>query len=244
MLVYRIDCRLSGIVATPDQRSATLAILVVQWTGTAQMNQESSGRERAKRPLRTAGKEIPVTKLLGISGSLRRGSFNSALLRAGQSVLDEGVELEIATLHGVPLYDGDVEAAEGVPEAVQRLKDRVTACDGLILATPEYNNGIPGVFKNAIDWMSRPAGAAANVFANRPLAIIGASPGGFGTILAQDHWLPTLRALGVRPWFRGRMLVSRANKLFDDSGQLTDEATREQLRRFLHGFAEFAAAPR
>jgi len=194
--------------------------------------------------LRTAKKEIPVTKLVGISGSLRRGSYNSALLRAAQSVLDEGVELEITTLHGVPLYDGDVEAAEGIPEAVQRLKECVTACDGLILATPEYNNGIPGVFKNAIDWMSRPAGAAAKVFANRPVAIVGASPGGFGTILAQDHWLPTLRALGVRPWFGGRMLVSRANKLFDDSGQLTDEATREQLRRFLHGFAEFVAAPR
>jgi chromate reductase len=189
-------------------------------------------------------KENAMTKLLGISGSLRRGSYNSALLRAAQSVLNGGVELEIATLHGVPLYNADVEAAEGIPEAVQRLKDRVTACDGLILATPEYNNGIPGVFKNAIDWMSRPAGTAARVFANRPIALIGASPGGFGTILAQNHWLPTLRALGVRPWFGGRLLVSRANKVFDEQRNLIDEAIREQLRSFIQGFAEFVTAAR
>src|SRR5215470_2554273 len=144
------------------------------------------------------------TRILGISGSLRRGSYNTALLRAGAPLLDAGTELEIALLHGIPLYDGDLEAAEGLPEAVRDLKARVMACDGLLLVTPEYNNGIPGVFKNAIDWLSRPPVDTARIFGGRPVAVIGAAPGGFGTILAQDHWLPVLRTLGTKPWFGGR----------------------------------------
>ena len=94
-----------------------------------------------------------MARILGISGSLRAGSFNTALLRAAQELAVPGVELELATLHGVPLYDGDLEAREGLPPAVQALKARVLASDALLLATPEYNNGIPGVFKNAIDWL-------------------------------------------------------------------------------------------
>src|SRR5215469_3874914 len=111
-----------------------------------------------------------MTRILGISGSLRRGSYNTALLRAGAPLLDAGAELEIALLHGIPLYDGDLEA-EGLPQAVRDLKARVIACDGLLLATPEYNNGIPGVFKNAIDWLSRPASDIAKVFGNRPAGV-------------------------------------------------------------------------
>jgi len=180
-----------------------------------------------------------MTKILGISGSLRRGSFNSALLRASLPLLDAGVELEIALLHGIPLYDGDVEAAEGLPQPARDLKARVTACDGLLLATPEYNNGIPGVFKNAVDWLSRPASDIPQVFGNRPVAVIGASPGGFGTVLAQSAWLPVLRTLGTRPWFGGRLLVSRAGRVFNENGDLTDEAVRGQLREFLRGFVQF-----
>src|SRR5215831_4608351 len=91
-----------------------------------------------------------MTRILRISGSLRRGYYNTALLKAGTPLLDAGAELEIALLHGIPLYDGDLEAAEGLPQAVRDLKARVIACNGLLLATPECNNGVPGVFKNAL----------------------------------------------------------------------------------------------
>src|SRR5215813_14765410 len=141
-----------------------------------------------------------MTRILGISGSLRSGSYNTALLRAAAPLVDAGVELEIALLHGIPLYDGDLETAEGLPEAARDLKARVMACDGLLLASPEYNNGIPGVFKNAIDWLSRPPSDIKAVFGNKPVALMGASPGGFGTVLSQNAWLPVLRTLGTKPW--------------------------------------------
>lgn len=180
-----------------------------------------------------------MVSILGISGSLRAGSFNTALLRAAQAVAGEDVRIEVATLHGIPLYDGDVETAHGLPEAVQALKDKVKACDGLLLVTPEYNNGIPGVFKNGIDWLTRPASEIPEVFGGRPVAVIGASPGGFGTILAQEAWWPVLRALRTRPWFGGRLMVSRAGSVFDAQGALIDEKTREQLRAFVEGYARF-----
>ena len=182
----------------------------------------------------------PMTRLLGISGSLRSQSYNTALLRAAQRVAGEGVELEIATLHGIPLYDGDVEARDGIPEAVQALKARVLACDGLLLVTPEYNNGIPGVFKNAIDWLSRPNADIGKVFGGRKVAVVGASPGGFGTILAQDAWLPVLRTLGADFWSGGRLMVSRAGQAFDADGRLVDERMREALAGYLAGFVDYA----
>ena len=180
-----------------------------------------------------------MIRLLGVSGSLREASFNTALLRAAAGVLPAGVTLEVATLNGIPLYDGDLEAAHGIPEAVVALRERILACDGLLLASPEYNNGIPGVFKNAVDWLSR-GDEAAKTFGDRPVAVIGASPGGFGTILAQAAWLPVLRTLGTRSWQGGRLMVSRAGKAFDGNGALVDDAVREQLRGFLAGFAAFA----
>lgn len=181
-----------------------------------------------------------MPQILGLSGSLRRASFNTALLRSAVSLAPAGSEIEARTLHGVPLYDGDLEAEEGVPAAVAALKAALGACDGLLLVTPEYNNGIPGVFKNAIDWMSRPPGGT-DLFKGKPVAVIGASPGNFGTILAQNHWLPVLRTLGTRPWFEGRLMVSRAPAMFDAEGNLTDEATRSRLANFLAGFADFVA---
>ena len=108
--------------------------------------------------------------------------------------------------------------------------------------TPEYNNGIPGVFKNAIDWLSRPPADIKKVFGDRAVALIGASPGGFGTILAQEAWLPVLRTLGTRPWFGGRLMASRAHTLFGADGVLTDDALRKQLTEFVRGFAAFIAA--
>ena len=182
-----------------------------------------------------------MTTILGISGSLRAQSYNTALLRAAQSMVDTGVTLDVATLHGIPLYDADLEQHDGLPAPVAELKDRIAASDGVLLVTPEYNNGIPGVFKNAIDWLSRPAADIPRVFGNRPVAVIGASPGGFGTILAQNGWLPVLKTLGTRHWSGGRLLVSRAYKVFDEHGELQDEAIRKQLGDFLRGFATYIA---
>ena len=178
-------------------------------------------------------------KVLGISGSLRKGSFNTALLRTCVSLMPQGVELEIGSIAGIPLYDGDLEASQGIPAAVQALKARVIQADGLLLVTPDYNNSMPGVLKNAIDWLSRPPADIAKVFGARPVALMGASPGGFGTILSQNAWLPVLRTLGARTWSGGKMMVSRAGGVFNASGELTDEAIRTQLQKYLTGFVAF-----
>ena len=185
-----------------------------------------------------------MTRILGISGSLRAGSFNTALLRAAQDVAGDGIELGIATLHGIPLYDGDAEARDGEPDAVTTLKQRIIASDGVLLVTPEYNNGIPGVFKNGIDWLSRGSPGIPEVFGDRAFALIGASPGGFGTILSQNHWLPVLKTLGVRLWAGNRLMVSRAGSVFDAEGTMVDDKVRGQLAGFVQGFAAFASAPR
>jgi chromate reductase len=183
-----------------------------------------------------------VTTLLGISGSLRAGSFNTTLLHVAKAIAaDHDIDLDVATLHRIPLYDGDVEQRDGLPDAVAALKARIIASDGVLLVTPEYNNGIPGVFKNAIDWLSRPAADIPRVFGQRAFALIGASPGGFGTILAQAAWLPVLRTLGTRYWSGGRVLVSRAHLAFDEHGGIRDDALRAQLGDFMRGFAAFAA---
>jgi len=182
-----------------------------------------------------------MTKVLGISGSLRRGSYNSALLRAATRLMPADATLEVASIRGIPLYDGDVEARDGLPEAVTAAKEQVARADAVLLATPEYNNSIPGVFKNAIDWMSRPPADMRRVFGDRPLAIIGATPGPGGTILAQAAWLPVLRTLGVRLFTGGRLQISSAGKVFDAEGRLVDDATRERLRSFMAGFCSFAA---
>lgn len=177
-----------------------------------------------------------MTTILGLPGSLRRASFNAGLLRAAVDAAPEGVTIEIGDISEVPLYNADEEAAHGLPEAVKRLQGQLKAADGLLLVTPEYNNGIPGVFKNAIDWMSRGEGLA--MFVGKPVAVIGASPGGFGTVMAQNHWLPVLRTLRCAPWLEGRLMVSRAGGVFDDDGNLTDDKTRDQLAGFVAGFAE------
>ena len=181
-------------------------------------------------------------RIVGISGSLRRGSFNASLLRAAAEVAPNGTTIDARTIHGIPLYDADVENGPGIPEAVAKLKDEVAACDGLLLVTPEYNNSIPGVFKNAIDWMSRPDSDIARVFRGRPVAIMGASPGRFGTTLSQAAWLPVIRTLGMRPWFDERLLVFEARRVFDDSGKLVDAQTRERLVKFVEGFSAFVGA--
>jgi len=183
-----------------------------------------------------------MTRIVGISGSLRRGSYNSALVRAAVALMPGGAELVVATIAGIPLYDGDVEAAEGIPRVVAELKDAIAAADGLLLATPEYNNSIPGVFKNAIDWLSRPPADAARVFAGKRVGLIGASPGGFGTVLSQNAWLPVLRTLGCDLWAGRRLLVSRAASAFDADGVLVDAKVAESLRDYLAGYVAWLVA--
>ena len=181
-----------------------------------------------------------MTTIIGISGSLRRQSLNSSLLRAAVDLVPAGVTLEIASIRDIPLYDGDLEA-QGIPAAVSALKDRIAETQGLLLCTPEYNNSIPGVLKNAIDWLSRPSDDIARVFGGKPVAVMGASPGPYGTLLSQTAWLPVLRTLRTQPWFEGRLMVARASTVFNEQGDLIDEKVRGQLRQFVQGFAEFAA---
>ncbi len=179
-----------------------------------------------------------MIRVLGISGSLRRGSYNSALLRAAQRLMPEDATLEIATIRGIPLYDADVEA-QGLPASVTQLKEAVIAADGVLLATPEYNNSLPGVLKNTVDWLSRPSSDIKRVFGGKPFALMGASAGGFGTILSQTAWLPVLRTLGTQPWFGARLMVSRSAGVFDESGTLKDGTVEEQLKNFLPGYVAF-----
>lgn len=178
-------------------------------------------------------------KLIGLSGSLRRRSFNTMLARAAARLAPQGVDVMVETIHGIPLYDADVEARDGLPERVSTLKDAIAAADGLLLVTPEYNNSIPGVFKNAIDWLSRPDADVKRVFGGKPVALMGASPGGFGTILSQNAWLPVLRTLKVNYWSGGRLLVSRAQGAFTEDGDLANPATQAQARAFMADFATF-----
>src|SRR5262245_31368665 len=149
---------------------------------------------------------MPDVAIIGIAGSLHSGSFNAALLRAAAELAPAaGITIEIASIRGIPLYDGDIETASGIPADVAALKDRIAAAAGLLLVSPEYNNSIPGVMKNAIDWLSRPAKDVARVFGERPTGLIGATPGQGGTTLAQAAWLPVLRTLGTLPYFGGRI---------------------------------------
>jgi len=180
-----------------------------------------------------------VETIVGLAGSLRQGSYNAALLRAAAREMPEGAVLRIESIAGIPLYNGDEEASHGVPEPVARLKEAIAQADGLLLATPEYNNSLPGVAKNAIDWLSRPPSDVARVFGGKPVAVIGASTGGFGTVLAQAAWLPVFRTLGAAYWSGGRLAVARAAEVFDADGDIVDPRVAESLRKFLAGFVAF-----
>jgi chromate reductase len=185
-----------------------------------------------------------MATILGISGSLRRNSYNTALLRAAAQLMPDDTRLQIETIQGIPLYDGDLEATGGIPQPVTELKEAIAAADGLLLATPEYNNSIPGVFKNAIDWLSRPPADIQRIFGGKLVALIGASPGNFGTVLSQNAWLPVLRTLGAELWSEGRILVPRAQGVFDEAGTLTDTAVKERLGDFLRRFVAIVGMPK
>jgi chromate reductase, NAD(P)H dehydrogenase (quinone) len=167
--------------------------------------------------------------ILGISGSLRARSFNTAALRAAGELLPAGATLEIADLAGLPFYDGDLEAAGGFPPPVQALRARVAAADALLFATPEYNYSVSGALKNAIDWVSRPPSTPLD---GKPAALLGAG-GTMGTSRAQYH----LRQILVHSNFltlpKPEVYIIRAREKFDAEGTLTDPATREHLAALL-----------
>lgn len=179
-----------------------------------------------------------MKRIVGISGSLRKGSYNTALLHAAKDLMPKGVTLQILPIEGIPLFNEDIEKI-GAPSVVNFLKDQIATADGLLVSTPEYNNGIPGGLKNAIDWMSRPATDQARVFHNKPFALMGASPGRFGTLNAQTAWLPLIRYLKLRPCFANSLFVSAAHEQFDKELQLSSAMVQNNLENFIKDFLAF-----
>jgi chromate reductase, NAD(P)H dehydrogenase (quinone) len=175
--------------------------------------------------------------LLGISGSLRSGSYNTALLHACRELLPSGCTLELAALDAVPLYNDDVRAV-GYPPAVQQLRERIAHADGVLIATPEYNYSVPGVLKNAIDWASRPPNQP---FEQKPVAIMGASPGGIGTARAQYHLRQCFVFLNSCLLNRPEVMIPNAHERFDAAGKLIDAPTRQQVAKQLEAFCHWMA---
>ena len=182
-----------------------------------------------------------MTTIIGLSGSLRKGSFNAALLNAAAEAAPDGCTVQIESIAGIPLYDADLEA-DSPPVLVLELQQKIDAADGLLLVSPEYNQSIPGVFKNAIDWLSSFPLGGDKIFRDRPVGVIGVSAMWSGTINAQTAWLPVFRGLAMKPWLRETLYVGAARSKFDEHGALTDSAVRDRLTHWMAGFAEFVAA--
>jgi chromate reductase len=180
-------------------------------------------------------------KILGVSGSLRSGSHNTDLLRAAAELLPPGVELELWDgLKAVPPYDADDDVQQA-PASVAELRAAIAAADAVLFATPEYNSSIPGVLKNALDWVSRPL--KTNALRNKPVAVVGASTGAFGAVWAQAELRKVLAAIGARV-LEGNLAVGHAPSRFDQNGRLVDPELREQLREVVDGLvAEVRGAP-
>ena len=175
-------------------------------------------------------------KVLGISGSLRAGSLNTALLRTAQEVAPDGVAIEIADLGDVPIYNEDVRQ-QGLPDSVVRLREGIVAADALLIATPEYNYSIPGVLKNAIDWASRPPDQP---FDGKPVALMGTSPGRLGTARAQYHLRQCFVFLNAPVLNKPELMIGDAGTVFDDTGRMIDEANRGRVAKLLEALAAFA----
>ena len=172
-----------------------------------------------------------VLHLVALSGSLRAGSFNTALLRALPELAPPSLRFTLHTIAGIPVYNGDDEDAHGLPAAVAALRNAIRHSDGLIIATPEYNNGIPGPLKNALDWCSRPP--EPHGLDGIPTAILGASNGIFGTARSQHALRQSLVALNAPTFTIPQMLVGTAQNKIDATGKLTHEATRGFLKNWL-----------
>ena len=177
-----------------------------------------------------------MTKILGLSGALRKASTNTGLLRALKELAPAHVTFDIATLHGIPLYDGDEEDAHGKPDAVKALDARIREADGVVIACPEYNFSIPGVLKNATDWLSR--GSAFIKW--KRVGIVGAGDGQYlGTGRSQYHLRQNLQALQAIVMPRPEIFVNHNSEKFDKDGNLADAETREHLGKWLTAFIEW-----
>lgn len=173
-------------------------------------------------------------RVMGIVGSLRGRSINRWLMEAARELAPEWLEIEIFDLADVPLYNGDLDNDEARPESVRRLKDAIGSASAILIATPEYNHSVPGVLQNAIDWASRPGGKSP--LANKPVAIMGASPGAIGTARAQQTLKLVLYSTLAQVFPHPGVLVGGSNAKFDEQGQLTDEATRDFVAKFVRDF--------
>ncbi len=171
---------------------------------------------------------------LGISGSLRQQSLNTAALRACQQALPPGVTMSLFDISAIPLYNDDVYR-QGFPAPVQQLREQIQAADAVVIATPEYNYSVPGVLKNAIDWASRPP---LQPFDGKPIALIGATPGGLGTSRSQYHLRQVFVYLNGQLLNRPEVFISGAQNKFDQDGKLTDTATAELLGKMLVALSE------
>lgn len=178
-------------------------------------------------------------KVLGISGSLRRESYNTNLIRAAAELMGEDIEFELwQDLKAVPPYDAD-DDTENPPAAVAAMRSAVAGADAVLFATPEYNSSIPGQLKNGLDWVSRPL--ATNPLRNKPVAVVGASAGAFGAVWAQADLRKVLAAIGARV-FEGEVAVGHADTRFDEQGRLIDDELSEQLAEVVDGLIEAARA--
>jgi len=167
--------------------------------------------------------------ILGFAGSLRKGSYNKALLRAALELLPKGARLEIFDLEGIPPFNQDLENQPS--EKVREFKAKIRAADAILIATPEYNYSIPGVLKNAIDCASRPYGD--NAFERKPVAIMGASPGMMGTARAQYHLRQSFVFLTCFALNQPEVMVPFAQEKIDKEGKVTDQKTREKIKELL-----------
>jgi chromate reductase len=175
-------------------------------------------------------------KILGIAGSLRKGSYNRAALRAAQKLVPDNARLEIFELDGIPPFNQDLEMQP--PQAVSELKSKVRSADAILFVTPEYNYSISGVLKNAIDWGSRPYGDSA--WEGKPAAIMGASIGMMGTVRAQYHLRQMFVFLNMYALNRPEVMIPRAADKFDAQGNLIDNDTRERIRELLSALVVWA----
>lgn len=167
--------------------------------------------------------------IIAFSGSLRKASTNTGLLRAAADRVPEGMKIEILDIGWLPAFNQDVEAS--YPADIAALKDKIKKADGIIFATPEYNRSIPGLLKNMIDWVSRPYGET--TFANKPVAVMGATPGNVGTALAQYDLKKIMLYLGARVLGQPEFYVSSSTSKFDAEGNLIDEKTKEYIAKLL-----------
>jgi chromate reductase len=174
-------------------------------------------------------------KVLGISGSLRGGSYNTATLRAARELVPPGMKIDTFDLAPIPLYNEDVRV-KGFPSPVEELRSRIRAADALLLVTPEYNYSIPGVLKNAIDWASRPPDQP---FEGKPIAILGASPSMLGTARCQYHLRQVFVFLNAHILNRPEIMIAEAPKKFDAEGRLTDDKARALIGKQLVALADW-----